>query len=132
MGQPLELTCKVQRFLEHSLELGSDFMKHHGFKFQLGNIQLDSRCSPVMKTPKSYEYLYDMEPWGNDLRQYLENKRQLQYQPRSRYANNKPNTKSYPPSRIELNRDKRSICSVVISKPINKDIVIRSNKRPKP
>lgn len=79
MGQPIELICKVTRFLENPLELGTDFMVRHGFKFQLGNIQIDSKRSPIMKNPTSFEYLYNMEPWGDDLRSYLNRKRELQH-----------------------------------------------------
>lgn len=74
-GQPIELSCKVQRFLENHLELGTDFLTRQGFKFQLGNIQLDSHLSPIMESPKQYEYLYSMRPWGSKLQHYLDRKR---------------------------------------------------------
>lgn len=73
-GQPIKITCKVQRFLENSMELGTDFLARQGFKFQLGNLQLDSRRSPIMRGPSQYEYLYNMKPWGDTLKHYLERK----------------------------------------------------------
>lgn len=73
-GKPIELTCKVLRFLENSVELGTDFLTRQGFKFQLGSIQLDSKRSPVMKNPRHYDHLYNMEPWGDALKQYLDRK----------------------------------------------------------
>lgn len=122
-GQPIELTCKVQRFLETSLELGTDFLVRQGFKFQLGNIQLDSRRSPIMKTPNDYEYLYNMKPWGESLNRYLERKHGSQKpKERKRKNDDKGEPKSITPKikRTSKPRSSPSIKSVVIEQSKNR------------
>lgn len=116
-GQPIKLKCKVQSFLEASLELGTDFLARQGFKFQLGNIQLDSRRSPIMKTPNEYEYLYNMKPWGEYLNRYLERKHEIQPpKDRKRRNDDKGEPKYVTPKikRSSKSRSPPSIRSVVI------------------
>lgn len=115
-GKPIELTCKVQRFLENSLELGTDFLARQGFKFQLGNIQLDSKRSPVMKSSDQYEHLYNMEPWGDSLRQYLERKNQNhQSYNRKRKTDDKGNHTTYTKTKCtSKSKSPRSLRSVVV------------------
>lgn len=77
IGPALDLKCKIQKFLEYPIEIGTDFIFSKGFTFGLFNVFLDSRRSPVANTPNEVNYLYDLVPDGLALRRYLERKGQL-------------------------------------------------------
>lgn len=105
-GHPVEINCKVQRYLEYPLEIGMDYICQSGFSFQMGTIKVTSKHSPIMRNPNHYDYLYNLQPHGMALKRYLERKGERL---RSNYIDHDPAVRSYtPPGSPPVKRQKTS------------------------
>lgn len=77
VGPPIDLKCKIERYLEYPLEIGMDYLFQKGLTFGFLNVFLNSKYSPVSTYPNETNYVYDLVPEGLPLREYLERKGQL-------------------------------------------------------
>lgn len=83
-GLRMSIQCNVIESQENWIELGTEFMMAAGFSITLEGVNINSDHSPVLSSPYILEYVYNLRHQGNDLRNYLNQKRYFLKQGRIR------------------------------------------------
>lgn len=74
-GLRMRIQCTVIESQENWIELGTEFMMAAGFSMTLEGVNINSDHSPVLSNPHIFEYVYNLKDRGNDLRNYLNQKK---------------------------------------------------------
>ena len=74
-GNTMEIPCDVVYAQNEFIQLGMEFLIAIGYTFTLEGVSISSHHSPILSSPYETDYIYNHSPLGDDLRQYLNQKR---------------------------------------------------------